>query len=548
MNPPETPVPPDVRPRALPRRFALPIALALALAPAVVAIWSGRWFVTQDGPAHLYNARVIVESGNPQSSYPGIYEVHARPLPNWAGHLLYLTLGVILPPASAERAAATITLVLLAAATASLRRRVCPEDGLRGVLATAALSAILGLNVTWLFGFTGFLLGAALLPMTLGLWWVDREAEGPRGVLSLAGLVVVGYFCHPVSLGLTAFAALAVAVVAPCRGRRIAWIGRTLLGLSPLLPLGLIYLRLTRAGGPMRPEWGILATSLSPRAWLQQLAWVDPITIAAKVHRPFGTVPSVWNGLTAPAFWVVLGLIALALATVRGRARGRGVWGLIGLAMIVGGLVGPDTMGASHGGYLPQRVVLLGLVCLVPWLGLDRPGMLAWAGRAGLIVALVFQSAFVWEYAGDCRRTAGRLVSASETVGHDVRVAAVLLDIRGEFRVNPLLHADCLLGVGTGNVIWGDYETNYYYFPVQLRDPSSSPSASALEAIARLDGPGQAHERAERWSDLIRRHESAIDVVVIWGSDPAIEAATARRFIRASDDGRVQVWVRSGLD
>ena len=124
-------------------------------------------------------------------------------------------------------------------------------------------------------------------------------------------------------------------------------------------------------------------------------------------------------------------------------------------------------------------------------------------------------------------------------------VAAVLLDIRGRFRSNPLLHADCMFGVGTGNIIWGDYETNYYYFPVRLLYPDVSPPASALEAIARAEGP----KRAELWMDLLIRHEAAIDVVVIWGNDPEIEEATSRRFTRvwASADGRVQVYRRDGL-
>ena len=81
------------------------------------------------------------------------------------------------------------------------------------------------------------------------------------------------------------------------------------------------------------------------------------------------------------------------------------------------------------------------------------------------------QSLFVWDYGRESTRTAGRLLAASDAVGRGRREATVLIDILGRFRSNPVLHADCLLGVDTGNVIWADYETNYYYFPVQLRDP-----------------------------------------------------------------------------
>ncbi len=102
----------------------------------------------------------------------------------------------------------------------------------------------------------------------------------------------------------------------------------TLVALSPLVPLGLIYKNLTREGGPMRPEWGILKDPFSLRSWMDQFGWVDPITIAAKVYRPFGEVPSKLNGLVAPIVWLVLALAALAAATLlcRDRAGKRG-WG-----------------------------------------------------------------------------------------------------------------------------------------------------------------------------------------------------------------------------
>jgi hypothetical protein len=31
------------------------------------------------------------------------------------------------------------------------------------------------MNITWLFGFTSFLLGACLFPITLGFWWPNRD-------------------------------------------------------------------------------------------------------------------------------------------------------------------------------------------------------------------------------------------------------------------------------------------------------------------------------------------------------------------------------------
>ena len=277
------------------RGIRLALALALALSPAIAAVWASPCFLTQDGPAHLYNAHVLRRSFDPDSPYRSTYVVRWQPLPNWAGHLLFLALDATLPPWAADRAATTLTLVALSAATAWLRLRV---GGGRGLVGSSALAALIGLNVTWLFGFTSFLLGASLFPITLGVWWLGRERMTRARVLALAGLVVLGYFCHPVSLGLTAMGLLLLAALAPGDDWRRRF-GMTLAALAPLVPLGLIYKGLTRAGGAMRPEWGFLANPFSINAWGAQFGWVDPLTIAAKVYRPFGTTPSSLNGLAA---------------------------------------------------------------------------------------------------------------------------------------------------------------------------------------------------------------------------------------------------------
>ena len=218
--------------------------------------------------------------------------------------------------------------------------------------------------------------------------------------------------------------------------------------------------------------------------------------------------------------------------------------------LLLGGLLGPDTLGVKHGHYLPQRVALLGLVALVPWLdfGTDR-----WSARVASVLprlcALLVQSAFVWDYALTCRSTVGSLLKAAPAIGSDRRVGTLLVGIKGRFRANPILHADCLLGVGTANVIWNNYETAHYYFPVKLRPGLDPPSRGlAFEQIALLDGPGEAAQRASRWADLLNEHDDAIDVILEWGAstDPRLDAINARGYEPIFREGPARVWARRG--
>ena len=202
------------------------------------------------------------------------------------------------------------------------------------------------------------------------------RAAWPGPVAALWALVVLGYFSHLVSLGLTVFGLAVLAGATPSRGRlaRAAW---TAVGLAPLLVLGPLYLSLTRKGGGMSPVWGHLTDPLSRRSWSSHLGWIDPLSLGSKVILPFRATSDVRFALLAPAFWAALALVLAVVATLRGAGRVRKD-GAPGRSwrplLLLGGLAAPDTLGAAHGHYLQQRVVLLGLVALVPALDLEAEG------------------------------------------------------------------------------------------------------------------------------------------------------------------------------
>ncbi len=519
------------------------IALALSLAPALAAIAAVPEFTTQDGPAHLYNARILNESLRPGSPFSGTFEVAWQPLPNWAGHLGTMALVSLLPPDVAARGMTALTLVLFAGSVTWLRWSV---SGPKGLATAAMLATLLALNVTWLLGFTSFLLGAALMPATLAWWWGGREWFEPTRAVGLAALLALGYFCHPISLGLTVLGLGVLAVLTP--GMDQARRGfLTALSVAPLVPLGLAYRSMTRSGGGLEPVWQHLAAApWSPRSWAAQLGWVDPISLAAKTFRPFDTSASTLNALISPAFWTMAAVGLLAVSTGWKRSVDRRGWLVFASLLLLGGLLGPDTLGVKHGHYLPQRVALLGLVALLPWLELGAGRWSTRLGSAMLGFALLVQSAFVWDYAIDCRDRLGQFAKAGPAIGSGKRVATLLVGIKGRFRSNPMMHADCLFGVRADNVVWNNYETTHYYFPVKVRPGLDHPPAVAFEQVALLDGPGEAPERARRWDQLLAEHGETIDVIVEWSPkpDPTLDSINARRYDPSFVDGPVRVWTR----
>jgi hypothetical protein len=544
--------------------------LVISLLPAVAAIWSVAWFVTQDSPAHVYNAEILARSFDSDSPFARTFSIRWQPIPNWVGHILLAGLVRVIPAWAADRVMTTVTLVGFAAAVLWLRLRIAgsaPKAGAgSGHLASAMLAALLGMNMTWLFGFTSFMLGACLFPITLGFWWPRRDRLGAAGIAGLWILLILGYFCHLVSLGLTVLGLAILTLVSPSPPAAptgattgVAW--RTVrtrlipLGVAflPLVPLGLIYLGLAHRGGPMHPVWRNLPDPYSLADWKSQLTWADPITLSRKDGLPFTDRVGPWFIVLTPAFWLAAALLiwgtTRAIDRLRGRpaeasADGRRGWRFLAAFLIVGGLASPDTLGPEHGNYLPQRIVLCGLVALAVVIEVD---LRRWPGRlaaAGLAMAVAIQSAIVWDYAFHSDRTAGEIVRAREAVGRGLRVAYLPASVRSRFRANPLLHVDNWLGVGTDNIVWGNYETRHYYFPVQFRAGINRPSPDELEDLIRLDAPGEAAERARGWENLLARKAATIDVLVTYRRDPSLDAVTDRFFREVGRRGEVRILGR----
>jgi hypothetical protein len=516
-----------------PRFTALPwLLLATALVPGLVVVWTHPCLVTQDGPAHHYNAHILARSFDPNSPYRAIFAVRWEALPNWAGHLVMMALDGALPPRLADRAMTTLTAVALAASVFGLRLKVV---GTAGAGAAAIISAMIGLNVAWLLGLSSFLLGASLFA-TKGI--IIKLAL-------LALLVALGYFSHLVSLGLTIVGVLVLELATPSRDR-LGRLATTMAGLAPALPLGWVYLGLMRrGGGGFAPEWKHLADPFSVRSWATQFTWADPISLARKDYLPLAGSLASWHLACAPVLW--LGA-ALGLAVLASWRAGRGPladperrgWWVLASSLLLAGAAGPDTLGASHGEYLPLRILLLGLAALVPVLSFQGVGR---ASIPAAMIALAFQTATLWDYAETSERTAGAILRSGATIGNNQRIVTRLTDIRTPFRANPLLHADCALGIGTGNIVWSDYETRFYYFPVQFRDGLDHPDPWELERIAL----GAANDPARRalWEAILKRHHPVIDRVVTWGADPALDAETARWFHPDRTVEEVTIWRRA---
>ena len=347
--------------------------------------------------------------------------------------------------------------------------------------------------------------------------------------------------------------------------------GRTAASLLPLVPLGIVYMRLSRQGGPIDPLWANLTSPDFVTAWGERLRWVDPLSLSKKDVLPFTERTSAVFAAFAPVAWLCLAVLCLLVgciaASLAGKSRvaesqplmeqpapaqrvasrqTRSVWLFYGVLMLLGGVLGPDSLGSGHGQYLPQRLVLLGLAALVP--ALDIRLATRWGRLAAccLVVAIGLQTVIVWDYALHCKHTAAQFAGAGDLVGRDQRIAPLLTGIRSRFRANPLLHADSWLGVGTGNILWSNYEARYYYFPVQFRPGLDRADPEDFELLSLRSDPRPGETCVRLWEQILSRHGRSIDRVVAWKSDPLLDAITGRWYDLVAERGDVRVFAPRG--
>jgi hypothetical protein len=520
---------------ATPRRRGLSV-FGILILPVLIAIWFVPWLVTQDGPLHLLNAHIMGELLKSHSPFGELYSVRWDPLPYWGAHMCLTGLMSLLSDRTADRILLTITSVGLASAIVWLRWRVA---GWEGMAIIAPLAVILSLNMLWLLGLYSFLMGACLMLVTLGAWWGWRERMGPAQASVIAALLVLGYLSHLVSMGLTAFGLVVLALTTPGSNwlRRCGW---TAASFVPMIPLAVMYHRVMQTVEAVSPSWYGLKDSWSLTEWFNYARGIDFVVLRSiKNTPPFADNEADWFAFFTPTLWVTIAVVVLLVVTLLARGdsfvRERRGWIVLSLLLFAGAWVGPDNFGGAHGGILRERLLLLAMATSVPAFKLDSGRWVVRACAAGLMIAAIMQLAYLWDYALFSNRVVGDFMQAKPYVGKGQRVETIQIDTGGPYRVNPVHNLSSVLGIGTDNIVWNNYGPCLYYFPVKFTDDAVSRRALDLSDVSVFRFKNSLYDETKHlqwWSQLLSETHGEIDTLVIMGSNPLIDEINAQWYER----------------
>lgn len=169
----------------------------LLLLAAVLPVWSGRFFVTGDGPCHVYNARVLLDfmRGAHIDFYDPFYWLNRHFEPNWFSHLWLAFLQLFLAPETAEKVFVSGYVLLFGLGLRYLIRQINPESGFLSTF---------GLLLAWHYllqsGFYNYACSIALFFWVCGYWLQHRRRMTPARALAWALLWLALYSAHPMGL------------------------------------------------------------------------------------------------------------------------------------------------------------------------------------------------------------------------------------------------------------------------------------------------------------------------------------------------------------
>jgi hypothetical protein len=180
-------------------------ALLLAgIALCLVQVWVPAYFLTGDGPCHVYNAQILHDLWSHRNVpfYTHFYDRVTNPNPNWLSHLLLAALMFVMDGVFAEKILLTIYIILFVSGFYLLLRK------------------IEGRNTWWQLlvfmfvfhhflakGFYNFSLSTALLFWFIRSWLLYLESNRVRDLVVFFILSLLVFFAHPMAFAFGALTA-----------------------------------------------------------------------------------------------------------------------------------------------------------------------------------------------------------------------------------------------------------------------------------------------------------------------------------------------------
>ncbi len=161
----------------------------------ILPIWWNKYFLTGDGPCHLYNSKVLLDfvTSHNLDFYKQYYQLNENPEPNWFSHVSLAFLLYLFPGFLAEKIFLTIYVILFAIGLRLLLKAINSKN---------TYITIMGLLFVFhhplQMGFYNYSFSFVFFFFSVWYWLKNYPVFKFHQVLLFMGLNLLSYFTHPV--------------------------------------------------------------------------------------------------------------------------------------------------------------------------------------------------------------------------------------------------------------------------------------------------------------------------------------------------------------
>lgn len=444
-----------------------PLIFSLLLLLALLPIWSVTFFVTGDGPCHLYNSKILLDwsRGEALDFYKPFYFLNQSLDPNWLTNLIQIPFLMLFPAPVAEKIFFSLYILLFAGGFRFLCRQINPES---------VFLSSLGILFAWshivMMGFCNNSLSLALWFWVVGYWWKTRDSSNFVALLFLAFLFFALYLAHPIGLF---FAGLHIVALALgqffYQQKQSNWIAAA----KNLLQQGSKTILLAL------PSLILFAHFILKRDWTSEASpntsnvWSNLLRMTALINLSKGE--ALW---VMPVSIFCLLLLGLAIRVRWKERRWLETDGLLIFVFIALGVILNPPSSLSGGLEVPLRMVMVPFIALLFWMAtVNFPG---WAKQVSMGFAVVITVGLLWVRLPIHRaasKYAEEVYSLRYQISDQSRILVLNYDWDGHTaegqqiadKIWLFAHVDCYLGAQSSLVISDNYEANFWYFPTIAR-------------------------------------------------------------------------------
>lgn len=159
----------------------------------LLQVWLPAYYLTCDGPCHLYNARILHDSwtGAHSAFYEKFYKVSYTTAPNATTTYLLAVLLFLFKGAVAEKVFLSLYVILLSAGSIKLLQKL---QGGSSLWQLAAMPVVFTFLLSK--GFYNFSLGVALWPWMVWAWLSFLDHRKRAWAVAFTGISALTYFTH----------------------------------------------------------------------------------------------------------------------------------------------------------------------------------------------------------------------------------------------------------------------------------------------------------------------------------------------------------------